>query len=293
MHRYYIEHHIKTLAELWEPFEYRGYKFSGWKIDYTNGCQDGWLAQKEIVQDSIDNAWKEFMAEFISLVDKIGFISQCYTSFELQPYVIYRKDREEVFFKYAREQRPVPLHFNKPDMQSLENLERYDKNEVFTYLRESTNAGSFTTRLAMLVAALEAIAGEVKNRKMRGTDKKYIADKILKNSDLCDNIFKYGTGIRNQILHGHEINLEIHGETNYNEQIYSSIVDFFNDNYGLKINTNVVNPQRTFPGTYQTWQGWIKPKKTDAKINLEFIQDAFPESGFHEYFETCDNPENY
>ena len=101
-------------------------------------------------------------------------------------------------------------------MQSLENLERYDKNEVFTYLRESTNAGSFTTRLAMLVAALEAIAGEMKNQKIRGTDKKYIAEKILKNSDLCDNIFKYGTGIRNQILHGHEINLEIHGETNYN-----------------------------------------------------------------------------
>ena len=145
----------------------------------------------------------------------------------------------------------------------------------------------------MLVAALEAIAGEVKNRKMRGTDKKYIAEKILKNSDFCNKIFKYGSGIRNQILHGHKINLEIHGETNYNEQIYSSIVDFFNDNYGLKINTNVVNPQRTFPGTYQIWQGWIKPKKTDAKINLEFIQDTFPESGFHEYFETCDNPENY
>lgn len=233
------------------------------------------------------------MSEFATIIDKIGFVSQCYTSFELQPYVIYRKDREEVFFKYAREHTPVPLHFNEPEIQSLESLEKYDKSEAFTYIREATNSGAFLTRLAMLVATLEAMAGEIDSSSARVTDKKYIANEILRDSEFCNKIFKYGTGIRNQMLHGHEIDYNIHGKINYNEKIYTRIVNYFNDNYGLKINTNVVNPQRSFPGSYETWWGWIKPKKTDEKINLEFIHDRFSGPNFDEHFEMCDNPENY
>lgn len=293
MHQYYIEHHIKTVAQLWEPFEYKGYKFSGWKIDYTSGRQDGWLAEKVIVQDVIDNAWKEFMSEFVPIIDKIGFVSQCYTSFELQPFIIFRKDREEVFFKYSREHPPTPLHFDEPEIQSLESLEKYDKSETFTYIREATNSGAFLTRLAMLVATLESIAGEMDSGSARITDKDYIANEILRDSALCDKIFRYGTGIRNQMLHGHEIDYSIHGKINYNEEIYTSIVNYFNNNYGSKINTKVVNPQRSYPGSYETWQGWIKTKKTDEKINLEFFHDRFSGPNFHEHFKICDNPENY
>lgn len=293
MNRYFIQHHIKTLAQLWEPFEYSGYKFSAWKIDYTEGHQAGWLAQKEVVQSSIDNAWKEFLVEFIEVVEKIAFVSQCYTSFELQPFIIFRNDRDEVFFRYAQERAPVPLHFNKDEIKSLENLESYTKNKVFTYLRESTNAGSFYTRFAMLVAALEAMAGEIETESTRTTDKKYIADKILLDTDLCNKIFEYGSGIRNQMLHGREIDLQIHGDIKYNEKIYESIIKYFNENYNLKVDTKIVNPQRTFPGTYHTWRGWLKRKQKLKPICLELLQDKFLGSDFSEYFEFSENPDDY
>ncbi len=72
-------------------------------------------------------------------------------------------------------------------------LERYEETgDVFRYLREATNATTFYTRLVMLVSALEAMAGELRNNGFRHVDRQYIANEILRDEELCERLFGGG-----------------------------------------------------------------------------------------------------
>ena len=169
-------------------------------------------------------------------------------------------------------------------------MEKYsNRGDAFGLLREAINTSGFSTRLAILTSDLEGIAGE---KRKSTTNKDYIETKILEDKELYDKIFVRSKGIRNQLLHGKEIDTELHGDTPYSEIIYQKIVEYFNKNHGTKINTDVIGAPRTIGGNYNILERWFKLKNDAAEVDFSQVCEL----DLHEAtknFEPIDRPEDY
>lgn len=294
MQAYVIHHRIDTLLELWEPFDLNGFRFRACGVNYETGRQNGWLAVKTIKEITAEEAFRQFSLELHRIVDRIAFIGQCHTAAELESFIICKPNDERFFWQYTTKRGPVPLHFNENEIRSLTVLNQYEESgDVFRYLREATNATSYYTMLVMLVSALEAIAGTTNEKGSRAINKNVIADEILKDKELTDKLFKYGEGIRNQILHGGFVDHDMHGRTNYNEIIYNSIIDYFNECHGSEIDKGAVGRPRTIIGSYSVWRGWCEWVKEDEELSLEVLNQKFDAPDEAKYFTMIDKPDDF
>lgn len=294
MPTYAVHHKIDTLLELWEPFEFDGFGFRALNVDWTTGRQNGWLALKTIDAETLEDAFRQFTLRFYPLVDRIAFIGQCNTTAELQTFIIAKPEDRRFFLRHSKKRQPVPLHFNAEEIQSLAALEKYEeKGDVFRYLREATNATSFYTMFAMLVSALEAMAGVTDEKGRRKTNHQYIAEDILRDKLLYKTLFKYGEGIRNQIFHGGALDAEMHGDTDYNGKIREAIIDYFNDRHGLKIDRTAAGRPRTISGTYTVWGGWCEWVKDDVPMSLELLSQKYDAADAAQYYRRIDKPDDF
>ncbi len=284
MNRYHIEHRITSVAELYDPFEFRGFTLKPWNIDWRSGtCGGAWSAIKKIEAESVNEAFSRFRRELFSVVDRIAFVSQCYTVAGHDPFLVLKTNDNELrqlYFRYAEEKSVTPLGFLKPEIAALKALEAYkEKGDVFRYLCEFTNATTHYTRLTMLFSALEAMAGERVEPKGRTkkTDKDYIKKVIFKDTDLFEKVFGYGNGVRNRLLHGGKVDLgsDEHKDNNYIEEIYAEILRYFRETHGVVLNTDVVHPQRTPLGNHSSWRGWIEPIQASDELDLLSINESF------------------
>ena len=279
MNRYEIQHRIRTLATLdqEEIFSFRGIEFRPWAFSSTSGSSgEAWHASTLIEAPDVETAFKKFRSALFPIVDRIGFISQCYTTVEYEPYLILKinDNPSRTFFTcFITERNAVPLDFGEKERMALENLDAYEeKGDVFRLLREATNSPWFYTRFIMLVAALEAIAGEEIDRKgKKVTNHEYICDVILRDANLKDRIFKYEEGLRNQILHGHKIDTKEHANIDYIREIYRSILRYFQEQHNVVIRPDVMHPMRTPTENFSTWSGWLCPRNADEKIELRRV----------------------
>jgi hypothetical protein len=250
MNQYFIEHKIKTLAELYEPFSFRGFTFEQWDSSPAIGpTGEAWRASKIIEAPNVDDAFKVFIDDFYPVVNRVAFVSQCFTMIELQPFIAVRlnDNNDYTFFFYGtKERRGVPLAFDADEIHALMELEKFkEKGDVFRFLREATNATSFYTRFAMLTSSIEAMAGEIPDTKgnTKITNKEYISRYIIQDEKLYDNIFGYRDGLRNVISHGNkpDLNEERHEGFEYIRDVYQSILKYFSERYAVEINTRVIN----------------------------------------------------
>ncbi len=267
MHSYIIEHKVNTVSYSFDPFEHRGYQFSPFSDDDSGNQYGGWIAKTTMEANNVEEADKRFTVEFNDLINRISFVSQCYTSIILEPFLIRRSDRPEFYLRSTEPTGPSALHFGEDELTSLASLENYqNRGDVFRCMNDANNTHGFSTRFSMLCAALEAIPGD---NLPRTEKRRYIADEILKDGDLCKRIFEHKGGIRNQLLHGDEIDLEVHGKTPYVQQAYDAIVQYFNQKHGTKIQTDVVSAPRTLGGNYRGTRGWLKPTEATVGIDVE------------------------
>ena len=184
MNSYLIQHKIKTLSQLWKPIDHRGFHFSNWNFTFQDGATgDAWIAEKIIQATSAVDAINAFRRELIPITDRTALSSQCFTTAELEAFNITKQNGNTshiFFFRYTNERRGVPLHFGEEEISSLTALEQYEqRGDVFRYLREAINASTFYTRLAMLLAVLEAIAGQTETDGRMHTKKEYRRNEIL------------------------------------------------------------------------------------------------------------------
>ena len=185
------------------------------------------------------------------------------------------------------------MHFGEDEKESLEKLETFHRPVAFEYIAQSTRSATYTTRLAMLIIALESIAGEVSPGK---TNMDFIKNDILKDEVLHDEIFKFGTGIRNDIFHGKAI---VSGR-DYAQIIYGKIVAYFNEKYDTKISTVVTQPQRTPFGNYMGYHCWFQPRSEFSDWNLREIVENHDNLNSQNskktkeiYFDMVASPEQY
>lgn len=287
---YNFQHRVETLLELDKPFEIDGFDFSAWDYDPATGKSNGWLAKSKVEASSADDAFKELFIKFQELVDRIAFVGQCYTSTDLEPFLISKIDDDRFFFRYSKKRKVAPLHFGDAELHSLEILKNFSSNgDAFRYLREATNANSFYTMLVMLASSLEALAGHLEVRPGKyQLNKEKLKQCILKDDKLVDRLFKYETGLRNQILHGGFVDQKRHGQTNYNRQIFDKIIDYLNENYGATISKCAVNRPRNLAGSFNTSQRWCRWLKTSEEFSLKTINDNFRATNVETYLEHLD-----
>lgn len=294
MSKYEISHKVKILATIWEPFDYDGFHFKQWDFTIADGPKgESWIVNKEIEANGLLEAINKFRKDLLEIIQRCCFVSQCYFSLIPESWMVVKKNdnTDNIFFlRFTKETKGVPLHFNKEEIESLKKLESFPRKPAFMYLNESTNTMTFYSRLAMLIIALESIAGE---KSPNVTDKDYIKNKILKDDNLFDGIFAHGTGIRNQIFHGKDVNIT----DNYIRKIYNKIIAYFNTEYKTTINSSVENPQRTFWGNYAELNGFFK-SKDGSTVDFKNIIEKFSECAKTNYcipedYEFLPKVENY
>lgn len=215
MATYNIQYGIETLSELYDPFEIGKFYFRPWKRIEWSARRYGWIAERNIVAESHKDAFADFFRSLEVLGNAIAVAAQCDTRLELQPFIITKKGERIGFFRHSVVRSPVPLHFEGEEIESLRRLvdQNFETN-VTRCLREAINSDSMYSMLTMLAASLEAIATHEIGNSSKNLQRKFISENILENQDLRRRIFEFGGGIRNQILHGDYIDLEIHGSEN-------------------------------------------------------------------------------
>jgi len=287
MNRYLIEHKIKTLSHLGAGLndgknkpEMRiyDYIFSQWDFNYSEGWKgDAWLVKKEILSDSGINAINRFRGELDKITQKIAFISQCYMDFYREPFLLYKTENNQdriFFYKHIQERKGVGLQFNKEELNDYEKIKRFKYPEAFRFLQESCNTIGYIPKLLLLFSTLEALCGKIEKENDDG--KTYITydksemKKIL-GFDLYNEVFG-PKGIRHKLNHGELVDF-VFGK-NYVNEIYKSIVCYFNTNFNTKIKRDIISPQRHFYDNYQFINFWLKPKK-DFFLNLKNCINSF------------------
>ncbi len=180
----------------------------------------------------------------------------------------------QFYYKHSFMGKSAPLDFGPEELQALEKLEEYEeRGNAFRLLREAANSPLFYSRFSMLVAALEAIAGEKIGDRGPERNREYIRDVILKDTKLERQLFKMRTGIRNQILHGQWIDENEHGGKDYIGKIYDAIRRYFRDNYNIVLEMDVVDPMRNPHENFLGWRQWLKPKSEEVVIDIKELWD--------------------
>lgn len=269
MNNYGIQFKLHTLAlcavidgRSYDTFEFEEMKFTHWDFNVAEGHKPGaWLITTEIQSPTMREASKKFFTTLNDLIPKIAMISQCYTEYQNESFLIHRLDSNIAFFRYSKESSGVPLHFDEESLEALALLRAANiSNEFFYYWNDMLNTAGYPAKLLLICSALEALG------KALGKDKGEFRKEVL-GSELRKKIFENDNqGIRHRLTHG-EYFSEKDGE-DYLTQIYEKMIEYFNQTI-LKKNLikNVVNPQRHPWGNKQGGRYHLK-KKTDEVFDL-------------------------
>lgn len=269
MNNYGFQLKLHTLAlcavverRSYDTFEFAGMKFTHWDFNFAEGHKPGaWLIATEIQAPTIREASKNFFVALNDLIPKIAMISQCYTEYQDEPFLIHRLDSDIAFFHYTKAYSGVPLSFDADSREALALLKDAKiSNEFFYYWNDMLNTPGYPAKLLLIFSALEALG------KALGKDKGEFRKEVL-GDELRKKIFENGNqGIRNRLTHG-EYFSEKDGE-DYLAQIYEKMIGYFNENI-LKKNPirNVVHPQRHPWGNKKVGKYYLK-KTPDATFDL-------------------------
>jgi hypothetical protein len=302
MNLYKVQHRLKTLSALEQPFDCRSFNFRSWETKEWFKS-DFWIAEREIEAENYLEAMKIFQKELPPIVKRLAFVSQCYFDHLVEPFLIYTENPGRIIFVRNSEQvNGARLVFGVNEKKSLEKLDEFAPLSFYEYLQESTNAISHLGRLSMLIKALEGLAGQTKKIEKCecGKERGYsvinsdMLGQILNDKALYNKLFGKG-GVRHKLSHGSDIELD----DDYARKIYDAIVNYFNKKFGTEINTNIRFPQRNFYGNYRISEGFFRLKSGAVEIDLRKITELI---NFHfcknpilpnEYLETIEKPKKY
>jgi len=87
--KYEIQHRIETLARIAmvddNPFSSLEIYFANWEFWHEKNF---WLAKGTVEASNLNDAMASFNEKLLKLIPPIGLISQCYTEFRAQPFLV-------------------------------------------------------------------------------------------------------------------------------------------------------------------------------------------------------------
>lgn len=214
MNTYLIQQKIKAIANLGITLKTAGYEFTAFDPKNAFGSEQ-WLATKQIETDSYQNASLDFRLGLIPILDALSVLTQCSFSLIAMSYLIRRVNDNDsnVFYLYvAQDRKTVGMPFwEKEQLADLEKLLQVENKVALHYLRESNNASTAKTRLAMLVFAAEAFAGQKEKtrecpdcgrKETFSTSNRELLQEIV-GAEAYDRLYlKNGGALRHKLVHG-------------------------------------------------------------------------------------------
>lgn len=277
---YLCQRKIRTLADNYvgisnglPKFTHNGVDYVHWDFTYPDGAiGNEWLATYELEIDSLDKAHKAFRAKLLDAVPKIALISQCYTEFLQQPFMIRNLDKDYAYFFNIFDSTPVSLHFDDDSLKALRKLDEVPiSREFLAYWNDATNTTGASPKMLLLFSAIEALCKK-KNGKL---DKSKRLE--LLGEELDVKFFESGDrGLRHRLVHG-EYFQQSDFDKNYIELIHGKIIGYFNDRI-LKeelITTDVVNPQRHFDDNKLQGAYFIRNVEDSSSLFLREVLDDY------------------
>lgn len=282
MNKYLVEQKIKTLSKLsiglnnnqrkFPEMIIDGYVFIQWDFNFYKGWLGyAWLVKKEIEAKSCTEATNIFGQELDKIVQKVGFVSQCYMDFYREPFLFYKinnNNNKIFFYKHIQEIKGVGLPFGDKELNDYKKIKKFKFSATFRFLQECRNTIGYMPKLMLLFSALEAMCDKKEIEKEDGSVyTTYDKDKMKKILDhsLYDEVFGEN-GIRHKLNHGVMINSVF--SKNYVDEIYKSILCYFNQKQKTNVNKDVISPQRHFYDNQEYLKCWLRPKD-DFEINLK------------------------
>lgn len=271
MNEYLIKYKIATVAELINSFTFNGYDFTSYKKEWWTST--AWVASKTIQAINSGEARYKFITDLIPQIDKCSVISQCAFRIVANSYVIYKltnNPEKIVYVYYVKDVGHTGLHFDTEEISQLPKFDSIPHKTGLFFIMEAANASTFYTRLTMLLAAAEGLAGEIRGKGVIRTDQKVLQE--ILGVDLHKKLYDYGTGLRHKLLHG---NIQAHhlfdGLT---DQIYDQLRKYLNSKFDIHLEESVVHPQRNFYDNFQVASTFEK-LKDESFLDLELIEQAF------------------
>lgn len=281
---YHFEQKIETLAEnavgkspTPGSFEASGVYLSHWDFSYR---ENAWLATSEIAAGSFQEAYDVFMSRLTMLVPRIAFVSQCYTDFLAQPFLVTRKDLNLSFFRYSKPTGGVGLMFMEDDEEALGLLleNKVIPNEFFYYWNDAVNAIGYSAKLLIMLSALEAFA-----KKTGGRGKDFSKLEEILGAELKEKLFgtkeKSDAALRHRLVHGEYFNSDDFN-TNVVELVHKKVMDYFNKKILEKelLGLEIVRPQRHLFGNREECRLYIRPIAA-APLSLKAVLADIQEHG--------------
>lgn len=273
-------------------FTVDGVSLSPWRVNDGDGCRTYpyWLATWGTEAKNRWEAWRMFWDKLAIIVPRISLVSQCYIDYLHQPLLILREGCDTAFLVYVQEHKGVGLTFAEEELKALQFFLKSSQipDEFFWYWNDATNATGYTSKLVLMLVAVEALVNKQTSNGKGTPDKDW--DKLVQilgpelKKEFWGEEGNSHNALRHRLAHGRYFGPE-HGGSNYVDLLHKRIVRYLNQEVlreGL-INESVVNPQRhPFAGEYIGYS-FIRSQES-AKLRLiDVILDMGRSSEFTKY----------
>ena len=268
MNSYLIHQRIRTPIGLHTELDCRGYRL----CPIHQNLQGGFIIKKEVEAENFNDAYKSFASFLAPILDAASVVMQCaITGTRFSSFCIYKQNdnlQHLTYFYYADESDTVGMILRKQELMDIEKIvERIQQNEsdrtALGYLRQANFSSGPMFFLAMLVIAVEALAGSEQ------AERKCQCGRVLKcecgvstyqrtnraevenilGKELHDELYKKGR-LRHKLLHGGAVN-EVKVAEAAKQSYERILLEFLKENYQLDSIRKIADAPRniTFEST--------------------------------------------
>lgn len=284
MNTYRIQYKVKTLILLCFPeIIIDWYKITNRLFNMEDWPQgDARIVEREIDSESFIDALSIFRREFNIIIQRLSFTSQCYISFLDQSFLIQRINGniEKVFYlSQISEHAPCWLYFMQQELDNYNKTkDLFEDSPFLMYMQEScNNALGYYAKLSLLCSGLEALAWKEEKQWEKWSYRTYntkVMKKILGNE--CYGKVFWANWLRHKIQHW-DFMTDFKWD-NYVDLIYNKIIEYCNIVYGLKLDIDIISPQRHFYWNLESIKCFLRPKDLKYTIDLRDIDEDIIES---------------
>lgn len=292
--QYRLEQRIHTLAQnlvgidisCITGFTSEQVSFSPWLQEPSDywGTHPYWLATFEVDATDYVSAWRLFLKSLVPLVSRIALVSQCYTQQFGQPILIERLDLKVAFVSWILDQtEPAGLMFMEDEKKVLDLLlKRPDiPNEFFYYWRDAVNTHGYSSRLLLMLSAVEALT-DIPYAKRKGANKEVYYQRLeqILGKELKELFWgtkdNHGDALRHRLTHGEYFDPQDTGETDYRGRLHSRIMEYLNEAIIKEslLDPAVVNAPRHPFGNADQARSFLRARGNAKLCLIDVLRDA-------------------
>lgn len=287
---YRLEQRIHTLAQnvvdrantTQTGFTAEEVSFLSWKCEPGDdwGTHQYWLASTEIEADDYIAAWRLFIKSLVRIVPRMVLVSQCYMEHLAQPILIKRTDSDVAFIWWVLDREPSPLMFMDQERRALDQLLGHPDipNEFFYYWRDAVNTFGYSSKLLIMLSAVEALTG-IPFAERKGSLFYNRLEQILGTE--LKMVFwgtreDHGNALRHRLVHGEYFDPQDDGGTDYMTILHRRVMRYFNEDIFKEslLDEGIVNPQRHLLGNADQARSFIRARGDARLCLINVLADA-------------------